>query len=578
MWHSASTDSLSAISFDIETLDIERHSHQSIDNVAFMEIGMPQNNSWYHYNKNTDTTLVFVHGFFSSAAACWHNNKTKKSWPDLIKDDSRIQNVSIFMGGYYTDADSGSYAIRECSQELFDGLRRIDQFDSKPPLNYEKIIFVCHSLGGIVVRYMLECFRENFNNHKIGLVLMASPSIGSDYADKFSKLAKFYKNRAAMQLKMNSELLSDLDDRFKDFLDKRDHNSFFGVEGTEHVGLMNFKWIPGFKPIVLKNSSSRYFGGSRTVPGTNHSSIVKPADIDHGSHRLLLDFLNNTFFQKAGIPQSTPNEAMIEENPPQSNCYTSQGPLFDIYDNACEPFYLNRKIDDQVRLDFQHNSFWIHGPSGSGKTSIIKRLIGKTGYQSIDMCFSQCLNGNYRDAFISEIVETLHLSEFGPVGMPEKSVTHIARQISEGINNEKFLFIYIDEVPSDESNSPEKELLLLIEDLLTSIKQIAKANSFRFVISSLGRPELSECRNPAKLSGYLRVIECAKWTSEELANLIALISENLSSQHSVDLPDDLVAEAKGSPRFIKSFFKTKLAYPERDNDELIRMTMHGFQF
>lgn len=540
---------------------------------------MPQNNSWYHYNQSTDTTLVFVHGFFSSATACWHNKKTEKSWPELIIGDSRIKNISIFMGGYYTDADSGSYAIRECSQELFDGLRRIDQFDSKPPLNFEKIIFVCHSLGGIVVRYMLECFREHFKNHKIGLVLMASPSIGSDYADKLSKVAKFYKNRAANQLQMNSELLSDLDDRFKDFLDRRDHNSFFGIEGTEHVGLVHFKWLPGFKPIVLKNSSARYFGGSRTVPGTNHSSIVKPADIDHGSHRLLLDFLNNTFFPKAGLPQTIQHEAMAEENLLHTNCYTSQGPLFDIYDNACEPFYLNRKIDDQVRLDFQHNSFWIHGPSGSGKTSIIKRLLGKAGYRSIDMCFSQCLNGNYRDAFISEMVETLHLSEFGPVGMPEKTVNNIARQISEGINDEKYLFIYIDEVPNDdESGAPERELMLLIEDLLTAIKQIAKANSFRFVISSLGRPDLLGCRNLAKLSGYLRIIECAKWTSEELVQLVDLISGNLGSQYVGGLPDNLVAEAKGSPRFVKSFFKTKLAYPERDNDELIRMTMHGFQF
>jgi len=540
---------------------------------------MPQNNSWFHYDKNTDTTLVFVHGFFSSSAACWHNKKTKKSWPEIIKDDARIGKISIFMGGYYTDADSGKYAIRECSQELFDGLRRVDQFDSKPPLDFEKIIFVCHSLGGIVVRYMLECFREHFNRHKIGLVLMASPSIGSDYADKFSKLASIYKNRAANQLQMNSELLSDLDDRFKDFLDKRDHDSFFGIEATEHVSFMHFKWFSVFKPIVLKESSARYFGGNRTIPGTNHSSIVKPSDIDHGSHRLLLDFLNNTFFPKAGIPQSIQNALVLEARPQPINCYTSQGPLFDIYDEACEPFYLNRRIDDQVRLDFQHNSFWIYGPSGSGKTSIIKRLLGRSGYRSVDMCFSQCLSGNYRDAFISEMIETLHLSEFGPVGMPEKTASNVARQISEGITDEKYLFIYIDEVPKDDgSDSAEKELLLLIEDLLTSIKQMAKANSFRFVISSLGKPNLLECRNPAKVSGYLRIIECEKWTDEELVQLVGIISAELSTQYGGGLPDNLVAEAKGSPRFVKSFFKTKLAYPERDNDELIRMTMHGFQF
>ncbi|WP_324832051.1 alpha/beta hydrolase [Pseudomonas saxonica] len=540
---------------------------------------MPRNNSWYHYNQNTDTIMVFVHGFFSNSAACWHNKKINKSWPELVKDDSRIQNISIYMGGYYTNVDSGNYAVRECSQELFDSLRRVDHIERKPPLSFQKIIFVCHSLGGIVVRYMLECFRENFKSHKIGLVLMASPSIGSDYADKLSKFAALYKNRTATQLQMNSELLSDLDDRFKDFIDERERDSFFGVEGTEHVGFMHLRWLPGFKPIVLKHSSSRYFAASRTVPGTNHSSIVKPTDIDHGSHRLLLDFLNNTFFPKAGMPQLLQKKALIDESIPLINGYTSQGPLFDVYDDSCEPFYLNRKIDDQVRLDFQHNSFWIWGPSGSGKTSVVKRLLGKAGFRSIDMCFSQCLNGNYRYAFISEMVETLHLSEFGPEGMPEKTVNNLARQISDGISDGKYLFIYIDEVPRDDGDdAAEKELALLIEDLLTSIKQIAKANSFRFVISSLGKPDLMECRNPAKVSGYLRVIECAKWTSEDLVKLVGIISDYISPLHAGVIPGDLVAEAKGSPRFIKSFFKTKLAYPDRDNEELIRMTMHGFQF
>ncbi|RMQ96170.1 hypothetical protein ALP94_05647 [Pseudomonas savastanoi pv. glycinea] len=547
--------------------------------IFYMEFRMPENNRWYHYNQTTDTTVVFVHGFFSDSSLCWNNKKKNAMWPDLVKKDSRIQDVSIFMGGYYTHVDSGTYAVRECSQELFDSLRMVDQYDRKAPLSFHKIVFVCHSLGGIVVRYMLECFREHFRSHKIGLVLMASPSVGSDYADRFTKIAEYYNNRTARQLRMNSELLADLDERFKDFIDSREHNSFFGVEATEHIGFLHLRWLPGFQPIVLKNSSSRYFAKSRTIAGTNHSTIVKPSDPDHGSHRFLVDFLNNTFFPKVGIPTVLPIHEKSLVTPSIGNQYTSQGPLFDIYDESCEQFYLPRKIDEQVRLDFQHNSFWIHGPSGSGKTSIIKRLLSKAGFRSVDMCFSQCLNGDYRSMFISEMVETLYVSDFRANPIPARTINNLIRQITDGINSGSYLFIYIDEVPqTDENSSAEQELIRLIEDLLTSIKQVAKANSFRFVISSLGKPDFLNSQNPSKLSGYLRIIECEKWTDEELSALITLITESLEPDRVDPLPYNLIKEAKGSPRFIKSFLKTKLAYPDRDNGELIRMTAQGFQF
>ncbi|KTC04676.1 hypothetical protein AO387_02340 [Pseudomonas syringae ICMP 11168] len=407
---------------------------------------------------------------------------------------------------------------------------------------------------------------------------MASPSIGSDYADKLAKIAKFYKNRTATQLQMNNDLLSDLDERFKDFIEDRENDSFFGIEATEHIGFLHLRWLPGFQPIVLKESSSRYFARSRTIPGTNHSTIVKPSDPDHGSHRCLVDFLSNIFFPKAGKPITTTNEAIQVTNTPITQL-TSQGPLFDIYDESCEQFYLLRKIDEQVRLDFQHNSFWIHGPSGSGKTSIIKRLLSKAGFNSVDMCFSQCLSGDYRKMFISEMVETLHLSELSAETMPARTINNLTRQITEGINSGSYLFIYIDEVPkTEESNTAEQELIRLIEDLLTSIKQLTKANSFRFVISSLGKPDFLNSHNPSKLSGYLRIIECEQWTDEDLSALTTLIIEKLDPKLLDSMPHNLIEEAKGSPRFIKSFLKTKLAYPDRDNGELIRMTAQGFQF
>lgn len=536
---------------------------------------MIENNTWHQYCEHSDTGIVFVHGYFSSSESCWRNKKSNVFWPDLIKEDSRIPEMSVFLGGYYTGVDSGSYAIRECSEELFNTLRRRSPCGKMAPIDLKKIIFVCHSLGGIVVRYMLESYREHFAPHKIGLVLMASPSIGSDYADRLSKLASFYKNRTGKQLRKNSEILSDLDGRFKSFIEARVANTFFGAEAIEHVGLIYMRWLPGFEPIVMKSSASRYFANQRIIPGTNHSTIVKPTSITHDSHSFLVDFLNNNFFPQVGCPDYRRHSASSSK----STEPMKSGPLFDIYEAESEPYYLVRQIDHEATLNFSLSSFWVFGPSGSGKTSMIKRLLSLDDGESIEMCFSQCLTGNFRNAFIAEMVETIHLSKGGYENIPERTFGNLVRMISESVNEKKSFYIYIDEVPSVSSEeSAEAQLVLLIEDLLTSVKQIASANNFRFIVSSLGRPDFSSCRNLSKLNGYLRVMECKAWTHLELQGLIKLIVENLGELEVSDLPDNLIEQAHGSPRFLKTFFKARISQAHMSNEELLAMSAHGFQF
>ncbi|MFJ4197229.1 AAA family ATPase [Pseudomonas sp. NPDC089534] len=534
---------------------------------------MTQNNTWHLFDSTTDTVFVFVHGFFSNSEKCWRDAVAKVFWPDLLLADPRIPQSSIFLGGYFTDADSGVYGVRECAEELYNALRRASHSGESPPLSFKKIIFICHSLGGIVTRYMLECYRESFADHKIGLVLMASPSIGSDYADRLVKVAKFYKNRTGLQLRKNSELLTDLDGRFKSFIDSRPHDSFLGIEGVEHTGLIHFRWLPGFEPIVMEHSASRYFSGRRIIPRTSHSSIVKPTDVNHLSHCLLLDFLSYTFFPKVGLPvvdKSSQGKLLRED-------VVAQGPLFDIYEESCEPYYLKRNIDEQVHRDFSFSSFWIYGPSGAGKTSIVKRLLSQAGAGAIELCFSQCTAD--RNSFVAEMIETIHLSENGFETMPERSFSNLARLISEGVNSNRYLFIYIDEVPSQTGcDTVEAELVALIEELLNSVKQLTKANSFRIVVSSLGEPNMSLVRNQAKLRGYMSFVECSKWTDEELQSLVDLILPNLKSLTPDDLPPMLIGSACGSPRYLKTFFKTKISYPHKSNDELLRMTAQGFQF
>lgn len=85
-----------------------------------------KNNKWYVSN-TSDAALVFVHGVLSDSESCWSYKKDEprlhRYWPQMVKNDNDFGNVSIFLGGYYTDIDSGPYEIRDCANELFQGLK-----------------------------------------------------------------------------------------------------------------------------------------------------------------------------------------------------------------------------------------------------------------------------------------------------------------------------------------------------------------------------------------------------------------------------------------------------------------------
>jgi hypothetical protein len=155
-------------------------------------------------------------------------------------------------------------------------------------LAHERLVFVCHSLGGIVVRYMLECWRELFESKAIFLVLAASPSIGSRWANSLENVISLFQNRTGRELKWRSDSLDDLDRRFKEMRELNLIPHLAGCEWCEQ----KFPTLPGFLrvgPIVPVYSASRYFGDYHLIPGSDHMSVVKPMDARALVHQLLSD-------------------------------------------------------------------------------------------------------------------------------------------------------------------------------------------------------------------------------------------------------------------------------------------------
>jgi hypothetical protein len=246
-------------------------------------------------NPGNSLCIVFVHGFLSDGDSCWRN-QIGAYWPELLTQEPSLQSLGVYVFTYQTSLFSGSYRL----SDVVDALKEHMRLDGV--IACREIVFVCHSLGGIVVRkFLIERASELIAAQKhIGLFLVASPSLGSSYADWLSPLARFlgHSQGDALRFVRGNEWLGDLDKEFRN-LKERGQLRITGKELIEDKFIL-LKSVMS-QQVVEPFSGARYFGESFKVPESDHFSIAKPESNRSIQHRLLCDFV--TTFSHVGQPQ-----------------------------------------------------------------------------------------------------------------------------------------------------------------------------------------------------------------------------------------------------------------------------------
>ncbi len=271
--------------------------------------GPGYNNVFFRICPRSDVVLVFVHGIFSDSLGCWTRRLGDRDvyWPALICEDARLNGLSIFLAGYYSRLDAGSFAVPQAADEIWTALK--ESGSARRVIDYKTVVFICHSQGGIVVREMLsrpDVPRDLAGVDRIGILLLGSPSVGSLYALLGWPLAILARNVQARQLTYGNLRLADLADRFLQLMNSRP-NWIFGVEGYEHWGP-----LPFLPPVVSRLSGAGHFD-SHPMPATDHFTVAKPAALTDPQHRLLITFLQGRNFNLAHEPAPV-GEVTFPEN------------------------------------------------------------------------------------------------------------------------------------------------------------------------------------------------------------------------------------------------------------------------
>jgi hypothetical protein len=237
---------------------------------------------WVNEPQDKEVAVVFVHGVLSSSDAGWRNEHGN-TWPALLKEGLGDTAIAIYTYTYNTSLGSGGYSIDNAAdvlQTLFnlDGLAR-----------FRHVVFVCHSMGGIVARRFLVRRHYEYPDIDFSFFLVASPTQGSDFANWLAPIGKLLGHAQvdALRVSQTNPWLTSLNSDFAGIVESR------RIRGRELVEDKSIFPVAGLfrKAIVNPLSAGGLFPDPLKIPASDHFSISKPDGQDALQHRVLLAFI-----------------------------------------------------------------------------------------------------------------------------------------------------------------------------------------------------------------------------------------------------------------------------------------------
>jgi len=211
-----------------------------------------------------DRIIVFVHGLFGDADSTWRSS-TSAYWPKLLLGDDAFRDFDIYVAGYSSPYLGNRMNVDEVVANLNSRLVSDDVFSK-----HREVIFVCHSLGGLIVQRLLLTFRGYAS--KVPFVyFFATPQTGSDMA----RLATVFDADPLLKALLpgdQNEYLQNLENEWK--------ASHFRIQRLCAYEKNPYKGIL----VVDRLSGTRNCDEPPIAINENHLGIVKPDSTEHDSY------------------------------------------------------------------------------------------------------------------------------------------------------------------------------------------------------------------------------------------------------------------------------------------------------
>lgn len=209
---------------------------------------------------NKQVAVVFVHGVFGTKDETWLNNESKVDFPELLATDPEFsEKVDVFVFEYFTPKFSLAPSIVDVADQLRGALDDHQVFEQ-----HREVVFLAHSMGGIIVRQFLLSNQDRLP--KVPMIFFyATPTNGSELA-ALAKIASANPQLRGMTPIEGNDFLQSIQSGWLNSTRARSIASYCGVEELQTYG-----------EIVVSRSSATSLCNRGLDPFTaNHVDIVKP--------------------------------------------------------------------------------------------------------------------------------------------------------------------------------------------------------------------------------------------------------------------------------------------------------------
>lgn len=219
--------------------------------------GAISNSMFVREDSGKNTVIVFVHGILGDATGTWLNGDSY--WPEMLRDDEEFNSANIFVYEYPTSI-SATMSI----DELAEHMRLL--MDVKGVARHENLVFLMHSMGGLVTRAYLLKNREIAKKTRLAY-FFSTPTAGSEIAS-LGRMLSSNPQVGKMVPMRSADYLGDL---LRQWL-----NAGFAIPSY-----CAYETKDTFGIRIVTQASALHLCTKRPDPiPTNHLEVVKPANRD----------------------------------------------------------------------------------------------------------------------------------------------------------------------------------------------------------------------------------------------------------------------------------------------------------
>lgn len=217
--------------------------------------------------------VIFVHGLGGNARGTWHpqeKDDDNNFWLNWLGEE--LTDVGIWSFGY----EAEPFAWKGKAMPLFDQASNLLDWLENRDLGERPLIFVTHSMGGLLVKEMLRT-AQNFKKQEIldqtkGIVFLATPHTGANLAKLIDKIGTLTRTNVNVEeLKAHAPQLRQLNEWYRENVDDLGIATKVYYETQPVFGIL----------VVDQDSANPGIKGVKPVGiPDDHISIVKPESTD----------------------------------------------------------------------------------------------------------------------------------------------------------------------------------------------------------------------------------------------------------------------------------------------------------